>query len=307
MLKLQFTHDNKKPIWAMEKSFAIGRDSTNHLIIDSPDVASHHAKLLQRDDVFILKDMGSKTGTQVNGQRITQKNITCGDKLRFGDIELEVIDPFEGQPSNYWSLIADANWLSGQEFPLNFTPREQTLMLGRGNDCDIVIPGTHLSRHHAELSLTGDNTIALKDLNSANGTFVNEHAVSFKEIKAGDRLRFDVYSFRLFGPEINLPKAATLQRATQHTEQYTIQRTQQSSSSFTSSKKEAQIDLASTLGNGFNTSRLNAEDIRWKTKPTSVGNREEVNLYKKNWASTILAVAIVAMFIAFMIYLISSV
>lgn len=304
MLKLKFTHNNKKPIWAMEKSFAIGRDSSNHLIIDSPHVAGHHAKLLQRDDMFILKDMGSKAGTQVNGQRITQKNIICGDKLRFGDTELEVIDPFEGQSSNYWSLIADANWLSGQEFPLHFTPREQTLMLGRGSDCDIVIPGTHLSRHHAELSLLGDSTIALKDLNSANGTFVNEHAISFKEIKAGDRLRFDVYSFRLFGPDINLPKAATHQRTHQYTEQHTIQHSNAQPSYH---KKEAHIDLAVTLGNGFNTSRLNAEDIRWKTKPTSVGNREEINLYKNNWASTALAVVIVATFIAFMIYLISSV
>ena len=293
----------------MEKSFAIGRGSTNHLVINSLNVADHHAKLLQRDDIFILKDMGSKTGTFVNGQRITQKNIACGDKLRFGDIELEVIDPFAGQPSNYWSLIADANWLSGQEFPLNFTPREQTLMLGRGGDCNIVIPGTHLSRHHAELSLIGDNIIALKDLNSANGTFVNEHAISFKEIKAGDRLRFDVYSFRLFGPGINLPKAAThqRQRTTQHTEHYTTQRLQQSSSYSANRRKENEIDLASTLGNGFNTSRLNAEDIRWKTKPTSVGNREEVNLYKKNWVPTVLAIIIIAMFIVFMIYLISSV
>ena len=53
MLKLKFTNNNKKPIWAMEKSFAIGRDSANHLIIDSPSVADHHAKLLQRDDMFI--------------------------------------------------------------------------------------------------------------------------------------------------------------------------------------------------------------------------------------------------------------
>ena len=291
----------------MEKSFAIGRASTNHLILDSPSVAGHHAKLLKRDDMFILKDMGTKTGTLVNGQRITQKNIVCGDKLRFGDIELEVIDPFAEQPNNYWSLIADANWLSGQEFPLNFTPREQTLMLGRGSDCDIVIPGTHLSRHHAELSLIGENTIALKDLNSANGTFVNEQAISFKEIKAGDRLRFDVYSFRLFGPDIHLPKAATHQRTTHHTEQHTIQRTQQNGAQYTNRNKEAEIDLASTLSNGFNTSRLHAEDIRWKTKPTSVGNREEINLYKKNWASIILAIVIVAMFVAFMVYLISSV
>ena len=292
----------------MEKSFAIGRNSTNHLVIDSPNVAGHHAKLLQRDDIFLLKDMGSKTGTFVNGQRITQKNIVCSDKLRFGDIELEVIDPFAEQPSGYWSLIADANWLSGQEFPLNFTPREQTLMLGRGSDCDIVIPGTHLSRHHAELSLISDNTIALKDLNSANGTFVNEHAISFKEIKAGDRLRFDVYSFRLFGPDINLPKAATCQDTAHHIEPYATQRTQQANPQSIKQKKEAEItDLASTLGGVFNTSRLNAEDIRWKTKPTSVGNREEINLYKKNWTSTILATVIVAMFIAFMIYLISSV
>lgn len=269
----------------MEKSFSIGRDSSNHLVIDSASVSGHHAKLLQRDDIFILKDLGSKNGTLVNGQRITQKNIACGNKIRFGDVELEVIDPFANQMNSYWSLIADANWLSGQEFPLKFTPREQTLTLGRSSECDIIIPGTHLSRRHAEFSLLDDNTIALKDLQSANGTFVNEHAISFKEIKAGDRLRFDVYSFRLFGPGINLPKAATHQRSTT-------------------------VDIAS-LGNDSlfpaeeNTGYAPLEK-RWKTKPTSVGNREELNLYKKNWAPTVLALVLVASFTAFMTYLIMS-
>ncbi len=45
------------------------------------------------------------------------------------------------------------------------------LTIGRGQDCDLVLPDTQVSRHHAELRRHGDQWLVV-DLGSTNGTFV---------------------------------------------------------------------------------------------------------------------------------------
>ncbi len=50
-------------------------------------------------------------------------------------------------------------------------------VIGRGNECDIIINKSDVSRRHAELRKSGD-TFLLKDLESANGTFINNSPVT---------------------------------------------------------------------------------------------------------------------------------
>ena len=64
--------------------------------------------------------------------------------------------------------------------------------VGRGEDNDIVIPHASISRSHARL-LRRDGGFELMDLNSTNGTFVDEHPVhgsaflgSGSEVRLGD-------------------------------------------------------------------------------------------------------------------------
>ncbi len=60
-------------------------------------------------------------------------------------------------------------------------------LVGRKNDCDIRIPVNEVSRHHAEFHIDGD-AVTLKDLNSANGTFVNNKRVKTVTLSAGDHV-----------------------------------------------------------------------------------------------------------------------
>jgi len=50
-------------------------------------------------------------------------------------------------------------------------------LLGRGTDCDIVIPSGRASRRHARISVTEDGAL-LEDLSSSNGTHVNGVQIS---------------------------------------------------------------------------------------------------------------------------------
>ncbi len=48
------------------------------------------------------------------------------------------------------------------------------LVAGRSPDCSCEVPDPNASRRHAEFDVTADDQLQLTDLNSANGTFINE-------------------------------------------------------------------------------------------------------------------------------------
>jgi two-component system, cell cycle response regulator len=72
----------------------------------------------------------------------------------------------------------------GTRYPLADSP----MVLGRGNDCDIRINDHSVSRRHARVQPGADGYYAV-DLQSTNGTFVNDVPASICKLKDGDYLR----------------------------------------------------------------------------------------------------------------------
>lgn len=65
-----------------------------------------------------------------------------------------------------------------------------TTVFGREPESGVSLPGTSISRRHAEIRWFGEGTPMLRDLDSRNGTFVNGRRVSQAPLKARDVLRF---------------------------------------------------------------------------------------------------------------------
>jgi pSer/pThr/pTyr-binding forkhead associated (FHA) protein len=59
--------------------------------------------------------------------------------------------------------------------------------VGRHTDCDIAIPDTTISRHHAAFHHLGD-AINVIDLGSFNGTYVNRRIVDHAALADGDEI-----------------------------------------------------------------------------------------------------------------------
>jgi two-component system cell cycle response regulator len=72
----------------------------------------------------------------------------------------------------------------GSRYTLADTP----LVLGRGADCDIRINDHSVSRRHARINPGADGYYAV-DLQSTNGTFVNDVPASMRKLGDGDYLR----------------------------------------------------------------------------------------------------------------------
>jgi DNA-binding winged helix-turn-helix (wHTH) protein len=73
----------------MEGVNVIGRGADAAIQIDSPGVSRHHARILVARGEATLEDLGSKNGTDLNGNRITTPRRICdGDEIRLGAIVL---------------------------------------------------------------------------------------------------------------------------------------------------------------------------------------------------------------------------
>lgn len=268
MLKLHFKDNRQPAFWVTEKIYSIGSSADNQLVIHDDQVDSLHAKLLAEDDKFLLKDHNSRTGCFINGQRITQKEIVPGDIIKLGNTELIVLDPRRLQEDANqefnapWRLVSESNWLAGKSF---IVPAGLVVTIGRSEQCDITIPGTHLSRKHAELSIQGSQLL-IKDLGSSNGTHLNEKIITQAMANNGDRLRIDVYTFRLVAPD-NDPQKTRIRPT---------------------------ID---SLSKPVEVKQTSSEPKRWKTRPTSPGNRMEPTYHESRaklwlWAGLGIAIAI---------------
>ena len=288
MYQLRFK-DSSRPIFPVTDNVCtLGRAANNTLVLNTSTVDEAHARLIHHDGRLFLQDNKSKSGSFVNGKKVKYKELANGDVVSIGNVHFDIIEsadthlastriPVAPQPSAShiaasWRLVSDSSWLSGKVFDL----AADSTLIGRGKDCDIVIPGTHLSRNHALVIKQGDHLI-LKDLDSANGSFVNEARINDEQIvRVGDRLRFDVYSFRVQGPS-------------------TVSATKPADTSTSGPRKL--INLESTLQNIEALKTQEYQQKEWITKPTSHGNRyHEVPVHRglgpMFWISVALGVGV---------------
>lgn len=74
-----------------------------------------------------------------------------------------------------------------------------SLSVGRGSDSDVVLGSQQISRNHAQLSVL-NGQLYVKDLESSNGTFINDERIAANESKhlaADDTLGFASFSFQV--------------------------------------------------------------------------------------------------------------
>lgn len=66
----------------------IGRDPSNHIVLDDPYVSRHHVQLRWRGEAYLIFDVNSQAGTYVNGARIRDHRLQSGDVIDIGKTRL---------------------------------------------------------------------------------------------------------------------------------------------------------------------------------------------------------------------------
>jgi hypothetical protein len=70
--------------FSLEDLTFIGRTPENQIRIYTPAVSRRHAQIAHSGDGWMLRDLSSENGTYVNGQRVTERLLTDGDRVQFG-------------------------------------------------------------------------------------------------------------------------------------------------------------------------------------------------------------------------------
>jgi phosphoserine phosphatase RsbU/P len=89
--------------------FTIGRRTAADLQIASTDVSRDHAEILHNGKQYILRDRGSRYGTFVNGEQVTERALLSGDRIRLGRTEsVELVFQGSGEsPSGLRDSLRD--------------------------------------------------------------------------------------------------------------------------------------------------------------------------------------------------------
>lgn len=91
-LKVMHGPSAGKEIKISKAPFVIGRQDDCHLRPKSDAISRRHAELVFGETQVIVRDLGSKNGTFVNGDRITgDRVLKLGDHLKVGPLEFEVL------------------------------------------------------------------------------------------------------------------------------------------------------------------------------------------------------------------------
>jgi response regulator RpfG family c-di-GMP phosphodiesterase len=111
--------------------------------------------------------------------------------------------------------------LKGQVYTKPFQLGDgQKLVLGRGEDADIQILDSGLSRQHCCIEKRGDDYF-VTDLASTNGTWVNGEQVERRQLKAGDHIRIGAVEFEFrCAPERRRMKADFLAHVPDRSDQF---------------------------------------------------------------------------------------
>jgi len=128
-------------------------------------------------------------------------------------MEAKVISPLSEKVTETWVTaserpvsITNRNaclvhiYPTGPTMGTRYTLSETPIVLGRASDCDIRINDHSVSRRHARIQPGADGYYAV-DLQSTNGTYVNDIPASMYKLKDGDYLRIGncIYRFLMGG------------------------------------------------------------------------------------------------------------
>tara|TARA_Y100001960_G_C14778421_1_gene884834 strand:- start:3586 stop:5187 length:1602 start_codon:yes stop_codon:yes gene_type:complete len=182
----------------INKFTRIGRSSDNEIELPDRKVSRTHAIIKKIKEKVAIFDVGSSTGTFVNGEKLSGVRI-YGDVgvLKIGETELALV-PFESEePDDEYGItdgtdtgeLDSASTLvvvkkglgSGDSFKLS----EGLNYVGRGDSNDINLRDPMVSRQHCVI-VKKDNVYEVFELGSTSGTFVNDRSVRGVFLKNGD-------------------------------------------------------------------------------------------------------------------------
>lgn len=208
------------------EEWIVGRDpESSFQVLEDPMVSRKHLIIRVSPEGFFVENLSHTNPASLNGTPITEPSLLSeSDILQIGStlfkftendpseaetIEEEVL-PKEQTPLDILTFSAPeiGRWMlkvisgpnTGAEFNLEVG---LTYILGKDPlSCDVVFQDLSVSRQHAKIMIQEDGSIAVEDLKSKNGTYVNGHIIDeLKNLESQDLVAIGTTSFLIVDKE----------------------------------------------------------------------------------------------------------
>ena len=156
-----------------------GRSPECQIAFDDPTLSLLHAQIAERGGALYLRDMGSRTGTFVNGQALTSaRKLVDGDRIHLGLVAIVLRAPALARAPG--SLVMGSvvrggvpriEVRSGHAFGLAFRLAPGHTLVGSAPECAVRLDELSVGFKHAVVREEGGRFF-ISDLGTPGGTFV---------------------------------------------------------------------------------------------------------------------------------------
>lgn len=223
-MKLFFPNGEHPQALLSPGSNRVGNARDAQIVLALPDIAPAHCVIDLDGDNAVLSPADSGAAVTINGKPATAPTpIRAGDLLGFAAVQARVVavekaaglasaprpGPVDDSGATRVRMAVPKlvlRGVSGAAFGKTY-PISGPVVIGRQADCDISIPSEEISRRHAQLKPTPAG-LAVEDLGSSNGTYINGKRVQQGLMRPGEELRLDNIRFLLVAPGMEIPGGA---------------------------------------------------------------------------------------------------
>lgn len=217
-LTIEDDEGQKTVVPLVRDEYTVGRRDGHTIRLTERNVSRDHARLKKDSEGYLIEDLGSYNGVFVNGHRLVEaQRLNAGDLILIGDYRIEAhnedaavrpVVPVAAAPAQKPSTVPPPTVAAaprpsgpsgeqkphrfvllsggegGREFPLD----RPTMTVGRGEEADIRVNHSSVSRMHCEVRALDTDQFEVVDSDSANGIRVNGQDIKRALLAPGDTL-----------------------------------------------------------------------------------------------------------------------
>lgn len=200
-----------------EFNVTLGRTKKDaDVVIKDVSISREHARIYMRNSNYFIQDMGSTNGTSIDGKTLNigvEAEIFSGSVLRLGNLslifshdELALSDkPDDSYSAGNWLLSGFDRTGNTIQYRLDANPEVNQsdkfisiCKIGRSSSCDFTINDDSISREHAVICKNVNGQLAIIDLGSSNGTYVDKIKVGREPVPIMQSQKVTIGSTELF-------------------------------------------------------------------------------------------------------------
>jgi NADPH-dependent 2,4-dienoyl-CoA reductase/sulfur reductase-like enzyme/pSer/pThr/pTyr-binding forkhead associated (FHA) protein len=194
----------------------IGRDPSSQIVLNHPDVDLVHAHVQRFGTGHYLRDLGSRTGTWLNGEAlVVPHKLEGGDTVVIGNTTFVYRGsrsvPAQPKAARQTSFAAAARLVvrSGHSIGVSFTLATNPTLIGSNPSCGVFLQDPTVAEQHAELR-NGGSGWEIRDFGGPGGTWIGGRPLApGQSVKLGEGDALQIGDVRLVYTHSLTERAAT--------------------------------------------------------------------------------------------------